>query len=142
MRIIIAAALSAAALCAAVAGCTDGERSGFREGNAWALASANPLGPPIHCISLARIRGHMARDDRTIDFQLDDGSVLRNRLPNACPGLMRSKRFTHRTGLDRLCSVDLITLIEATGAAGPSCGLGLFQPVAIPAQQGAAPGAG
>ena len=135
MRILIGAALGLA-----IAGCTDDSGgSPLQEANAWALAAANPVGPPINCIQQARIRGRSARDDRTIDFQMEDGTVLRNRLPYACAGLMRSNRFTYRSSLDRLCSVDAITVIEPSGAAGGSCGLGVFQPVVLPPRQGAAP---
>jgi len=138
VRIFIAAALAMAA-----AACTDDDADRpLREANAWSLSAASPLGPPVSCISRARIQGRSVRDDRTIDFQLDDGSIMRNRLPYACSGLLRTNRFTYRTALDRLCSVDIIMLVQPDGTAGPSCGLGQFQPVAVPQRQGALPGAG
>jgi hypothetical protein len=135
VRIIIAAILGLA-----LAGCAqDSAEQGMSGANAWALAAANPLGPPVNCVEQGQIRGHSARDDRTIDFQMADGRLLRNRLPYACAGLMRTNRFTYRTALSRLCSVDIITLIEPDGSAGGSCGLGTFQPIALPPRQGAAP---
>ncbi len=136
MRIITAAALALA-----LAGCTqDREPARVRDAAYWALSAASPLGPPIDCIEQGRIRGHAVRDDRTIDFTLEDGSLLRNRLPYACPGLRQASRFAYRTALARVCSTDAITLILPTGAGGGNCGLGVFQPVSIPNRPGALPG--
>jgi hypothetical protein len=108
--------------------------------DAWAVAAANPVGPPISCIEKPRIRGTAILDARTIDFSLDDGAVLRNRLPNACPRLVRDGRFVYRTALERVCSTDLITLVQSDGRAGDSCGLGLFQPIVVPPRQGRSAG--
>ena len=143
MRTIIAAAASAMALGAGLAACTDQDdrRPEVRDGAVWALAAATPLGPPVHCIEQGRIRAYAVRDDRTIDFTLEDGSLLRNRLPYACAGLLRANRFTYRTALPRLCSTDVLTLVLPTGAAGGNCGLGSFQPIAVPQRPGALPGA-
>jgi hypothetical protein len=129
----------AALLASPLAACADGDRSGFYEANVWALTAANPAGPPVNCVEQLSIRGHVARDDQTIDFQMNDGSVLRNRLPNACPGLRRNNRFVYRTALNRLCSVDLITVLETNGSTGASCGLGVFQPIVVPPRAGTAP---
>ena len=132
MRLLIAAAASACAL----VGCTDNDAGGVRSADAWAVATADPLGPPVSCIEKGSIQGTAVRDDRTIDFQLESGQLVRNRLPNACPGLVRS-RFVYRTALERLCSTDVITLVQPDGRAGGSCGLGVFQPIAIPPRQAA-----
>jgi len=142
VRKIIAAAL-AAAPALLLAGCTDEDdrRPQVRDTAYWALAAATPLGPPVHCIEQRRIRGHAVRDDRTIDFSLDDGSLMRNRLPYACGGLMGANRFTYRTALPRLCSTDVITLVLPTGTGGGNCGLGMFQPIAVPPRPGRLPGA-
>jgi hypothetical protein len=130
--------LAAAAL--ALTGCTDGsDDPRVTQTAAWSLMAANPLGPPVDCIEQAEIRGHAVRDSRTIDFSMEDGRLLRTRLPFACPGLTRTSRFTYKTALPRLCSVDQITLIRPDGSAGGNCGLGSFQPIAIPARQGALP---
>jgi hypothetical protein len=141
VRTIIAAAVAAAPV-VLLAGCTqDQVRPEVRDTAYWALSAATPLGPPIHCVEQERIRGHAVRDDRTIDFTLDDGSLLRNRLPYACSGLMRANRFTYRTALPRICSTDVITLVLPTGAGGGNCGLGMFQSVSIPPRPGRLPGA-
>ena len=129
MRPVIFAPLLAAAL----AGCTNDEgMDGVARAAAWPLGAASPTGPPVDCIEQARIRGHVVRDDRTIDFAMDDGSLLRNSLPFSCPALTPTSRFSYRTALPRLCSTDQITLIRTDGRSGGNCGLGRFQPIAIP----------
>jgi hypothetical protein len=131
MRLITVAATALASLLA-LAGCTGGDRSTARSANAWALDAANPVGPPVDCVDRSRIRGHQARDDRTIDFSMTDGRLLRNRLPYGCPGLMRDNRFLYRSSTGRLCSTDTITLLDARAEPGASCGLGRFQEIALP----------
>ena len=98
-----------------------------------ALAEARPLGPPEDCVTLTSIRDTRVRDDRTIDFRLTGGRVLRNRLPNSCPGLGFEDSFGYRTSLNRLCSVDVITVRRTgSGTTGATCGLGSFQPIELP----------
>lgn len=69
-------------------------------------------------------------DDRTIDFYMSGREVLRNTLPDACQGLGIEKAFTYSTSLSRLCSVDVITVVQQSGGprSGASCGLGNFAP--------------
>ena len=127
MRFPIAA--TAIAL-AGLVGCT-GNDGAARSTDAWALATANPVAPPVSCVEKARIAGTAVRDDRTIDFSLDDGRLMRNRLPQVCQGLHGS-RFIQRSATDRLCSTDTITLVRADGSARASCGLGSFQQITVP----------
>ncbi len=118
------------------AACTD-ELDGQQEigrADAWALSAGTPSGPPVSCVDQARIRGHVVRDARTVDFTMDDGSLLRNRLPFACPALMNGPRITYRTALPRLCSTDTIVLSTANSDRSAVCGLGQFQPIVIPPQ--------
>lgn len=89
------------------------------------------------CVDLARISEARVIDDRTIDFHMRDGTVLRNSLPATCPSLGFEKAFTYSTSLTRLCSTDIITVIHTGGGprTGASCGLGSFAPApAAPAQ--------
>ncbi|WP_166037411.1 hypothetical protein [Sphingosinicella sp. YJ22] len=113
-----------------LAGCT-GDDGAVRSTDAWALATANPVAPPVSCVEKARIAGTAVRDDRTVDFSLDDGRLMRNRLPQICQGL-RGSRFIQRSATDRLCSTDTITLVRADGSARASCGLGSFQQITVP----------
>lgn len=87
-------------------------------------------GSPEDCVSLARIRESRVVDDRTIDFVMRDGKVLRNTLPNSCPQLGFEKAFTYSTSLSRICSVDIIKVIVQGGGPriGAACGLGKFVP--------------
>ena len=82
------------------------------------------------CVDLVRISEARVIDDRTIDFHMRDGSVLRNSLPNSCPSLGFERAFTYSTSLTRLCSTDIITVIHTGGGprTGASCGLGQFVP--------------
>ena len=131
--------LAALLLLPLAAACTDELDGQQRIGraDAWALSAASPSGPPVSCVDQARIRGHGVRDARTIDFTMDDGNLLRNRLPFACPGLLQGARISYRTALPRLCSTDTIVLADANGDAAGNCGLGQFQPIAVPPQPGA-----
>src|SRR5688500_12552138 len=54
------------------------------------------------CVDLARISEARVVDDRTIDFHMRDGTVLRNSLPNSCPSLGFEKAFTYSTSISRL----------------------------------------
>jgi hypothetical protein len=125
-------AIIAATLAMALAGCTDEDIDHVARPTDWQIGAAAPSGPPVDCIDRSRIRGTSVRDDRTIDYSLDDGSLLRNRLPFACPSLSARSRFTYRTALPRLCSTDQITLADEQGQAAASCGLGRFQPIVVP----------
>lgn len=90
-----------------------------------------PVGEPVACIDTIRIRSTNVIDDQTIDFHMAGGDILRNTLPNRCPSLGFQKSFAYKTSLPRLCSVDIITVIDTAGGVsrGASCGLGQFQPV-------------
>ena len=122
-------ALAAAAVLATLAGCSSTPRT----------AEAPPPPPrntvasaekPQSCVELSRIRESRVVDDRTIDFVLRDGRVLRNNLPAACPQLGFEKAFTYSTSINRLCNVDIISVINQGGGPriGASCGLGEFVP--------------
>ena len=100
--------------------------------NQRALAEARPVGTAQDCVQINRIRTTRVRDAQTIDFEMIDGSVYRSRLPIACPGLRFEERFSYRTSLPRLCSVDTITVLQSDGSRGASCGLGAFQPIELP----------
>ncbi len=86
--------------------------------------------PAEQCVQLTRIREAKVVDDRTIDFILRDGKVLRNTLPSSCPQLGFEKAFSYSTSISQLCSVDIITVIIQGGGprTGASCGLGKFVP--------------
>lgn len=87
---------------------------------------------PERCISLNRVDHTTVVDDETILFHMLDGSVYRNVLPHGCPGLDDQQPFMYRTTVGRLCSVDVVTVLEDVGfdfVPGASCGLGEFQSI-------------
>ena len=96
------------------------------------LPDATPVGKAESCIPLHSIRQSRVRSDSVIDIETTGGRVYRNVLPHACPSLGFEERFSYQTSLDRLCSTDIITVIQSPpGISGPSCGLGEFQPVTL-----------
>ena len=92
------------------------------------LAEARPIGAPVDCISLAGIRSSRVLDDATIDFEMRDGRVFRNRLRSSCPQLGFEERFSYSTSLAQLCSLEIVTVLTSSGP-GASCGLGSFQEI-------------
>jgi hypothetical protein len=103
-----------------------------------AAAPASPV-PAVaarSCVSLTSISEARVIDDRTIDFHMRDGTVLKNTLPHSCPSLGFEKAFTYATSLSQLCSVDIISVIQQGGGPriGASCGLGTFVPTAVAAR--------
>ncbi|MGZ8360892.1 MAG: hypothetical protein ACXWUX_10275 [Allosphingosinicella sp.] len=113
-------------------GCaTQSEPTASQQADRWALDNARETGPAEDCVQLIRIRETRVRDEQTVDFIMNDGTVMRNRLPYSCPGLRFEERFSYATSLSRLCSVDTITVLTSSGMRGASCGLGRFQPVEI-----------
>lgn len=96
------------------------------------VPEAQPTGKPLDCVPIRQIRSTKVRSDQIIDFEMDGGKVYRNTLPQSCPSLGFEQRFAYRTSISQLCSVDIITVLQAPGISpGPSCGLGQFQPVTI-----------
>jgi hypothetical protein len=97
-----------------------------------AVPLAEPVGKSVTCVPLSQIRSTNVYGDSVIDFHMAGGKVLRNTLPMSCPGLGFEERFSYRTSIGQLCSVDIITVVQSPGLShGPSCGLGEFQPVKI-----------
>jgi hypothetical protein len=96
------------------------------------VPAATPAGKPVDCLRLTDIRQSLVRDDRTIDFVTAGRRVYRVTLPQACPTLGFEQRFAYRTSLGRLCSTDIITVLQSPGLQrGASCGMAPFQPVTL-----------
>lgn len=96
-----------------------------------------PAGEPVNCVQTPQIRSTRVVDDKTIDFDMGGGRILRNTLPHSCPSLGFEKAFAYSTSIARLCNVDIITVIRQGGGPmrGASCGLGVFQPVKVQAEK-------
>lgn len=98
------------------------------------VPAAEVTGDPVSCINLSQIRSSTVRDDRTIDFMMNGGTVYRNELPGRCGNLGFEQAFTYSTSLTQLCHVDIITVLQNVGGGfnrGASCGLGKFVPVKL-----------
>ncbi len=96
------------------------------------LAAYEASGKPVSCIRLTDIRNTNIIDNRTIDFHVSGKKVYRNTLPHSCPSLVSEDRFSYRTSLSQLCSVDIIRVLHNHGGGlqeGAGCGLGQFQPM-------------
>jgi hypothetical protein len=92
--------------------------------------AARALGPAVSCINTSLIRNSRVWDDYTIDFQMVGGDTYRNTLPGRCSGLGFEERFSYSVPTNRLCSSDIIHVLQ-TGGPGASCGLGEFVPIEV-----------
>lgn len=83
------------------------------------------------CISLVRIKSSEVLDRSRMVFTMNNGSMYLNTLPYPCPGLRRDTPYLHRTSLNEICDLDIITVLNEGGGGympGASCGLGKFVP--------------
>lgn len=105
-------------------------------GGAVALSSKKPpapvraVGEPKSCVTISSIRSTKVIDNNIIDFRMVGGKTYRNSLPQSCPGLKFEDRFSYRTSLNQLCSVDIVRVVHDYGGQlteGAGCGLGKFQ---------------
>lgn len=90
------------------------------------------VGEPKNCVTISQIRSTKVIDSRNIDFRMAGGKTYRNTLPQSCPGLKFEDRFSYRTSLNQLCSVDIVRVLHDQGGQlyeGAGCGLGKFQMV-------------
>jgi hypothetical protein len=82
------------------------------------------------CIPLTQIRETKAIDDQTIIVYGGANQAYKNQLPNKCNGLRSADSYMYKTSESRLCSLDVITILNRYGGSfsqGASCGLGKFE---------------
>jgi hypothetical protein len=95
--------------------------------------ASETTGPkPVHCIDLIRIQDSDIIDNRHMLFRMVNGDLYLNTLPHACPGLGKNDPYMLRTSLNRMCDLDIITVLYTNGwgfTPGASCGLGMFEKV-------------
>jgi hypothetical protein len=85
-----------------------------------------------HCVRINDIEQIQIVDADTLVFRMRGGAVYRNELPHRCPGLRPDDTLMYRSSVGRLCSIDMVTVLEDWGfgyAPGASCGLGMFEPI-------------
>lgn len=95
-------------------------------------APVRAVGEPVSCVNLSQIRSTKVIDNSTIDFHMAGKKIYRNSLPQSCPGLKFENRFSYRTSINQLCSVDIVRVLHDQGGQlieGAGCGLGKFQQV-------------
>lgn len=123
-RSILVAAIPALAACTAQMD---------REPAAADIPPGNVAGEAVSCIQTNRIENTSVHGDETIDFEMIDGTVYRNTLPNRCYSLGFEERFAYEVNTSQLCSLDTITVLHSDGSRGTTCGLGEFLPIEFPA---------
>lgn len=115
------------ALALLLAGCA---ASGPRESKPTDVAADDP--EAVRCVQLMRLDRTEVIDGENIFFYMKGGTIYRNQLPQRCPGLDREERFSYKVTANRLCDLDIITVLTDFGGGlrqGASCGLGRFHPV-------------
>lgn len=118
-----------AALALPLAACT---QSSADTANPVRAPEARVVGEAENCIETRRIESTRVHDDYTIDFEMAGNTTYRNTLPNRCASLGFNERFGYDLrGTTRLCSTDVIRVLDPDGRSGVSCGLGQFVPVEL-----------
>lgn len=93
-----------------------------------ALAAAEtPAVTTRDCVTTHTLRSTAVLDDRTILFQLRDGSVWKNTLDFSCASLGFHEAFSYESHGSQLCDMDTIKVFQPFGNAGASCRLGKFE---------------
>ena len=98
-------------------------------GQSWA---ENKKDENKECIPMTQIRDTKAIDDQTIVVYAGNDRAYKNQLPNKCNGLRHADSYKYETSQNRLCSLDVITILNRHGgdlSRGVSCGLGKFEPI-------------
>jgi hypothetical protein len=97
-----------------------------------AAAADAPQPKALHCVDLSRIKQTEILDDQHMLFRMNDGKQYLNTLPHRCPGMRKDQPYLVRTIGDRLCDLDLVTMLDTAPFGfmpGASCGLSKFEPV-------------
>ena len=96
-------------------------------------------GGQVACIDATRIAGRRAESNRALVFEMSDGRVFRNDLPEACPGVERASSFgtlAIEPIESRMCRGDFVRVYDPadlpTGGIKslPRCRLGGYTQVA------------
>lgn len=94
-----------------------------------ALAGRTP-GKPIDCVDPTWVGSPQIIGNRTLIYH-PTGPILRNDLPDACPGLDDDSIIVNDIHGSQMCSGDLFSTIQrGSRIPGPKCRLGKFTPYA------------
>jgi len=83
----------------------------------------------MSCISTSSIKQVDIIDNYNVVFRTGVNNYYLNTLPRVCNGLKLNDSIMYSTSTNRLCNVDVITVMDKAGPdfhTGPSCGLGHF----------------
>ena len=110
VRPALCAALLATAACAPMAG--EGERA-----DASVVPAGEVTGEAVSCIPIRSIRSSRVHGDDTIDFEVGNGRIYRNVLPNRCYSLGFEERFAYETSLSNCAAPTRSPCCIRTGRA-------------------------
>jgi hypothetical protein len=120
---------SLALLCSSLLLAACASTSGENVGPPKELDAYTKTGRTETCLGLASIGETRVLDDEHILFIMRGGNpTYLNKLPRRCNQLGFNRSFSYSTSLTKLCSTDIITVLD-TADASPlsSCGLGVFE---------------
>jgi hypothetical protein len=95
------------------------------------LAASLHAAPQVEtrdCLNTTRIKTTAVLDDKTILFEMRDGSVWQNTLKLKCPSLGFNEAFIYESRGSQLCAIDTIQVFDRH-IVGARCGLSKFQSV-------------
>lgn len=92
------------------------------------LAGYDRSGEMMNCVSLPLIKQSRILDNKTILLESTGHTAYLNELPFECPQLKMMDAYAHKTSINSMCSMDLITVIDTTvDQRLGSCPLGKFE---------------
>jgi len=82
------------------------------------------------CIATRQIKSSVVVDDSNVLFFMRGENIYRNRLPEACKGLLRYKTFSYRQIAGRICESDLIHVHQSNDPSiMRNCRIGIFESI-------------
>ena len=92
------------------------------------LAGYERSGEMLNCVSLQQLKHSRILDNKTILFESVGDKAYLNELPFECPQLKAMDAYAHKTSINSMCNLDLITVIDtAADQRLGSCSLGKFE---------------
>ena len=79
------------------------------------------------CVRTRFIKQTKVLDDNHIIFEMGNRKVFLNTLDHKCSRLGFERSITYSVRGGRLCSTDVVSVLDTTLGAGPACFLGKFQ---------------
>ena len=90
-------------------------------------------GPPTDCIFQRDVRSSRIVDRTAILYEMNSGTIYLNRPTSGADFLRRDLALVTDTHSDRLCSIDIVRLLDTTSRFETgSVGLGPFVPYSTP----------